>query len=640
MDIVLAVVTGSLPSVFKGTRNEAEKKLILDRMNLFHIDAIDLERHLRFNILDNNIDIDIFREDDAEESRYFTIQGREFRQGSRIGQRTNSEESFLKAREWLHECLFSHKCLETSPTSIQLPKRLLDVRGSAEDAIRLVETQGDEYPYACLSHRWGSPEQKRLISTTRTIRDHMTKIKWNDLPVTFQDAVTICRRMAVSYCWIDSLCILQNEDGLTGDEVEATRLDFAQQNSEMARTYYNSHFTISADISTHMNSGIFSKSSIDDHRIEVIDDAGDSAAIYIRQPLNHLNDETQDLETRGWTFQEFSLPRRMLHFGTFDIEWRCTKRHTCECAQLEYERGSQPPWHRHHRLANVARPAPSDLPGAIKWWEAVVHLYMERELTKPSDKLPALSGLAQLRKEARGGIYLAGLWQDSLIHDLCWYNILNNQVPISGGVSRRPVEYRAPSWSWASLDTDLQCHFWWTASPVFNPIYPWTEPRAACSIFESFCRLKTSDTTGEVQYGFLDIGVVLIPATVCLDHRQVFAWYITNVKTDSQLDFFRPDCKLEDDGLSVGEQVYCAPIAEAVIQTGIQRGCLVLRKLYTSLYQRVGFCILRKGEDESQGGSLFGIGFDGQLDENPYPPSFNRQDYTFVDADKSRIMII
>lgn len=253
-------------------------------MNLFHIDAIDLERLLRFNILENNIDIDIFRDDDAKESRYFTIQGQEFRQGSRIGQRTNSEESFFKVREWLHECLTSHNCLQTSPRSIQLPKRLLDVRGSPEDPVRLVETQGDEYPYACLSHRWGSPEQKQLISTTRTIRDHMTEIKWNDLPATFQDAVTICRHMAVSYCWIDSLCILQNENGLMDDEVEATRLDFAQQNSEMARIYYSSHFTISADISTHMNSGIFSKSSIHDHRIEVIDDIGASAAIYQAAP--------------------------------------------------------------------------------------------------------------------------------------------------------------------------------------------------------------------------------------------------------------------------------------------------------------------------------------------------------------------
>ncbi|KAI7785027.1 hypothetical protein LA080_008426 [Diaporthe eres] len=193
-----------------------------------------------------------------------------------------------------------------------------------------------------------------------------------------------------------------------------------------------------------MDSGIFSTSSIDDHRIEVTDDAGDSAEIYFRQSINHFRDEIPDLETRGWTFQEFPLPRRMLHFGAFDIEWRCANRHTCECGELDYERTEQSLWHHHHYLAKVAMPVPHDPSGALRWWESVVYHYTERRLTNPSDELPALSGMAQLRKEARGGIYLAGLWQNSLIHDLCWFHTLDYNVATSGGVGRRSVDYRAP----------------------------------------------------------------------------------------------------------------------------------------------------------------------------------------------------
>lgn len=639
MDIILAVVTGSLPSVFQGPRNEAEKDLILERLNLSY--EVNMPKDLCFNILENNIDIDIFRDGDDHKSRDFTVQGRRFPEGFRIRPYTNSAESFVKARKWLHECLTSHNCLAPSSTSIHLPKRLLDVRGSAKDPIRLVETQGDEYPYACLSHRWGSPKHKRLVSTTRTIQDHMAEIKWDDLPATFQDFVTICRNMAVSYCWIDTLCILQSDDGLTDDEVRATRLDFAQENSIMASTYYNSHFTVSADLSTNMDSGIFSKSRIDDHRVDVTDDAGGNAAIYFRQTTNHHGEKIPDLETRGWTFQEFSLPRRLLHFGPFDIEWRCANLHTCECGQLDRVRTSQSHWHRHHHLAEVAEPVPHDLSGALRWWESVVHHYTERELTNPSDKLPALSGLAQLRKESRDGMYLAGLWQDSLIHDLCWYHTLNYNVATSGGLGRRPVDYRAPSWSWASLDTDSRCSFWWSGQISIHPKFPWAEPRQACTIFESFCRPRTADTTGEVQYGFLDIGVLLIPATVCLDSREEVAWTITDIKTDLQLDFFKPDCELENDGLSLGAQVYCAPIAEAVVDTGLQRGCLVLRKLYTSLYQRVGFCILQKGErEEPYIQRAFSFGSDDQVEEYPSPPKLNYQDYTFLEADKSRILII
>lgn len=625
MDIILAVVTGFLPSVFQGPRNEAEEELILECLVLSR--TLKGPNHLCFNVLEINVDIEFFRDGDVDGGRDFTIQGEQIYESFRIGPQTISEASFAKARRWLHECVTSHRCLELSLTSIQLPKRLVDVRGSAKDPVRLIETRGDEYPYACLSHRWGSPEHKRLISTTRTIRDHMSKITWDDLPATFRDAVTICRSMEVSYCWIDSLCILQNEDCLTDDEVEATRLDFARENSVMAKTYYNSHFTISADLSTHMDSGIFSKQRIDDHRIEVTDDDGDSAAIYFRRFIHHFEHEIPDLETRGWTFQEFALPRRMLHFGAFDIEWRCINRHTCECGQLDTRRNKKFLWHHHHDLAKVATPVPHGLKGALRWWQTVVGHYTNRKLTNASDKLPALSGLAQLRKEARGGIYLAGLWQDSLIHDLCWFHTLGSIQITSGGTGRRPVDYRAPSWSWASLDTSLRCKFWWSGIAI-HPAFSWAEPRQACTIFESICRPKTADTTGEVQFGFLDIGVVLIPATICLDPGQKVAWTITNIETDLELSFFNPDCELENDGLSDEGQVYCAPIAEAATGTGLQRCCLVLKKLYTSLYQRVGFCVLKKGESEHL----------ANLQE--YPPRLNHQDYSLRDADKLRIIII
>lgn len=233
--------------------------------------------------------------------------------------------------------------------------------------------------------------------------------------------------------------------------------------------------------------------------------------------------------------------------------------------------------------------------------------------------------MAQLRKEARGGIYLAGLWQDSLIHDLCWFHTLDYNVATSGGVGRRPVDYRAPSWSWASLDTDSRCSFWWSGMIVIHPVFPWAEPRQVCTIFESFCQPKAADTTGEVQFGILDI-----PATICRDTRQEVAWTITNVETDLELSFFKPDCELENDGLSIGAEVYCVPIAQASIETGLQRGCLVLKKLYTRLYQRVGFCILEKGQSKDR----------AFLRGCSTPRRLNHQDYTLLDADKVRIMII
>jgi hypothetical protein len=54
------------------------------------------------------------------------------------------------------------------------------------------------------------------------------------------------------------------------------------------------------------------------------------------------------------------------------------------------------------------------------WRRDVVNEYSERELTRRTDKLPALSGLARLAAGRNIGDYLAGLWKDDLLAGLLW----------------------------------------------------------------------------------------------------------------------------------------------------------------------------------------------------------------------------
>lgn len=60
--------------------------------------------------------------------------------------------------------------------------------------------------------------------TSHSINDFKTRVPFNDLPKTFQDAVTTCKALDINYIWIDSLCILQ-------DSPE----DWAIQGSKMAQ---------------------------------------------------------------------------------------------------------------------------------------------------------------------------------------------------------------------------------------------------------------------------------------------------------------------------------------------------------------------------------------------------------------------
>lgn len=91
-------------------------------------------------------------------------------------------------------------------------------------------------------------------------------------------------------------------------------------------------------------------------------------------------------------------------------------------------------------------------------WRDMVERYTKRVLTYSSDKHPALAGLVSYFDSTLGDAesklpqYLAGLWRQNLIEDLCWYshNFFNN--------SSRPTQiYRAPSWSWTSVDGAV-CH--------------------------------------------------------------------------------------------------------------------------------------------------------------------------------------
>jgi hypothetical protein len=77
-------------------------------------------------------------------------------------------------------------------------------------------------------------------------------------------------------------------------------------------------------------------------------------------------------------------------------------------------------------------------------WYNILIEYNKRSITQKSDVLPALSGLAMRFQQAIGDTCLAGLWSGDLKAGLLWS---------FDGSSNRSTTYRAPSWSWASVQT-------------------------------------------------------------------------------------------------------------------------------------------------------------------------------------------
>jgi hypothetical protein len=83
-----------------------------------------------------------------------------------------------------------------------------------------------------------------------------------------------------------------------------------------------------------------------------------------------------------------------------------------------------------------------------RWYE-LMEDYISRLLTKGTDKLLALSGLAQsFQSQLPSSRYITGLWTDHLPYALLWRM---GSLDTSSN-AQRSLSYRAPSWSFLSLD--------------------------------------------------------------------------------------------------------------------------------------------------------------------------------------------
>jgi hypothetical protein len=99
--------------------------------------------------------------------------------------------------------------------------------------------------------------------------------------------------------------------------------------------------------------------------------------------------------------------------------------------------------------ANYSLTASGD--GQIKDWVKVIANYSLLSLSSPStDKLVALAGVCRLYERVTGDALIAGLLKSTLPLSLLWER--NQHAP---STRTSVVRYRAPSWSWASMDGPL-----------------------------------------------------------------------------------------------------------------------------------------------------------------------------------------
>ncbi|RYP10336.1 hypothetical protein DL765_008146 [Monosporascus sp. GIB2] len=300
--------------------------------------------------------------------------------------------------------------------------------------------------YATLSHRW-SASTERSSTTKANFQSRTSGFMTSDLCQTFQDAVRVAREIGIPYLWIDSLCIIQDDSD-----------DWESESAIMGEIYMNSVITFAAHSFAPPSAAnddcgggdgflerAFESEGEDPVLLGTIpgaSDQGEGQTISARRLRVFEVDIAQSpLSQRGWIVQERILPPRILHFFPRQLYWESR---TFDLVRPE---DGTPPMKDQDELRELVVKQDNIVGATPLEWFKVVERFCAASLTKPTDKLPAIAGLAS-QFQRRGGLtYFAGIFADRAVKGLLW---------VAKGPRLTRYANRAPSWSWASVDGPIK----------------------------------------------------------------------------------------------------------------------------------------------------------------------------------------
>lgn len=349
-----------------------------------------------------------------------------------------SAASFEQARTWLDECNKTHPFCQV-PSQDALPLRVVEIyweESENEPIARLTKTT-DKSPYAALTYCWGnSSSLKEIQLTNQTYQDWFEDIPFSRLPKTLQDSIITTWKLGLQFIWIDCLCIAQDDD-----QEKATEI------AKMPQIYRGAYITISAARSQSSDEGFL-------HDVQVPSTNASIFKMAYACPKGRLgtillfHDSVSQLEepinTRGWTLQEYLLSQRLLIYGVHGLRFGCQ-----EGERYDDEKAAEQALSTgNNRELALLRGLPENLEIARERWLQILFEYSMRTLSYPEDRLLAISGIANYYSTVLKDEYLAGIWRHDLPAGLMWGNIGRN-FP-------RPLQSRAPSWSWAAVDGSVR----------------------------------------------------------------------------------------------------------------------------------------------------------------------------------------
>ncbi|KAK1961823.1 heterokaryon incompatibility protein [Colletotrichum sublineola] len=349
----------------------------------------------------------------------------------------NSQEQLSLFKQWIHSCDSTHNacCRHDGQATSEMPTRLVKVT----DPIRVLNSCTIEPSrYVALSHCWGQlQEHERFCLYQKNHSQLEARIDFDRLPKTFRDAITVTRGLGIEYIWIDTLCIIQDDED-----------DWGTESSKMETVFSAAYCTLSAASAESSLEGFLAPRP---PRPCVRLRTEDSRDLYV---CPHIDDFHQDVELakinrRGWVLQERALSRRSIYYSRNQVYWECGEGIRCETMGRLYNSKAA-------FLGDASFPR-----SALEYYrdgrqlliQDLYERYSALAFTKASDRAVAILGLQERLARAFETQAAHGTFESYFARSILWRRDeqLAEMTPIA-----QPAGRRVPSWSWFSKGGRIQ----------------------------------------------------------------------------------------------------------------------------------------------------------------------------------------
>lgn len=182
---------------------------------------------------------------------------------------------------------------------------------------------------------------------------------------------------------------------------------------------------------------------------------------------------SNELDQRGWTFQERLLSKRVLTITTDGLFWDCCRSSASDTRPLGFLGDFSPRFRdSDERKIKTQLLGMSSDPSIVArcdlylLWRRILQDYAQRKFSHSKDRIVAIEGVVQRIGAVLNEPCFLGVWKGDALRSLIWFcdtvalSAKPTRIALEALPERKDYQVCVPSWSWASVSFPIQYRLW------------------------------------------------------------------------------------------------------------------------------------------------------------------------------------